>query len=87
MVELGIISEKNYVVILPIFMIIIFLIAIFNHDGKGSLPAKKGNTEISHLSIIEVDGHEYILYSPFNSGGGLCHKENCKFCSLGEDND
>jgi len=81
------ISEKNYVVILPIFMIIIFLIAIFNHNGKGSLPAKKDNTEISHLSVIEVDGHEYILYSPFNSGGGLCHKENCKFCSLGEDND
>lgn len=28
---------------------------------------------------IEFDGHEYLIYDGFRSGG-ICHKVNCKSC-------
>ena len=29
------------------------------------------------ISVVEFDNHEYLIY---DNRGGLCHKQNCKFC-------
>lgn len=47
------------------------------------------NSDIAHstkqynygqIEIIEVDSCEYILFRDAYKGG-ICHKENCKFCN------
>lgn len=33
----------------------------------------------SNFTIHTIGKHEYIVYHCYNAGG-LCHKEDCKFC-------
>lgn len=32
------------------------------------------------LKVVEIDGHEYLLYYYSPGFGSLCHKADCKYC-------
>jgi hypothetical protein len=34
----------------------------------------------NYIEVFEYSGHEYLRYKSRNEIGGLCHKEDCKFC-------
>lgn len=33
------------------------------------------------LKVVEFERHEYVILRVY-SGGGICHKANCKFCEM-----
>ena len=44
--------------------------------GEDAKPDTYGND----ITIRTIDRHEYIIYTG-HMAGGICHKEDCKFCS------
>lgn len=35
----------------------------------------------NYIEVFEYSGHEYLRYKTGNGKiGGLCHKQNCKYC-------
>lgn len=62
------------VVVVLLFFAFIFGLASCAIDKE---PTKEDNN--SNFYIHTVGKHEYIVYHNY-SAGGLCHKEDCKFC-------
>lgn len=37
-----------------------------------------------NIYVVEIDSCEYIVYNRhvgYSGAGGICHKENCKYCA------
>lgn len=34
---------------------------------------------VTNFNVVVLDGHEYIVFCGARRGG-ICHKQNCKFC-------
>ena len=41
---------------------------------------KRTTSLLEELKVIEYDGCEYLLFSPYTNSGLLTHKGNCKYC-------
>lgn len=35
---------------------------------------------VNFIEVFEYEQHEYLRYKVNNQVGGICHKQNCKFC-------
>lgn len=54
-----------------------------NFEERQESRVKEEKLDYSGVTILTIDGHEYIHYRDGNNAasvGGICHKEDCSFC-------
>jgi hypothetical protein len=72
-----------------LFLLLVMLVSLVSCEYGHYNTNKKSDADITEIkstsnefiSIVEVDGHEYLVFFKkrgYAGGGGICHSESCK---------
>lgn len=76
-------KSKKYAIFSLIIAVGLFWYFVWNRERAKQSNIDQTNKvllENKMFSIVVIDSCEYIIYSKQDMGG-ICHKENCKFCA------
>jgi hypothetical protein len=75
-------KTKNHLMKKLILLLVLALTAcdtpFQNAPAKQESEVVIGGEYRGNIYVVEVDGCEYILWSSYQMGGGIVHKQNCK---------